>query len=182
MLASLLAASLCFDVSSSIQGAASLAARRAGLSAFISGSLIKQLTATTTEDWDKDWRGALGAGEDKRCRHLPVNLWQHRFMTCGTDVFRVESSATAEEKMQFVPPLDEARVWFSGVRGPRGWTQPATLLSAGLLEEISLISWTKNVSPVSKSAEGQKRLSWFPGYKPGRFQDTVLACAASEFV
>lgn len=51
-----------------------------------------------------------GEGEDKRCRHLPVNLWHHRFMTCGTDALRAELSATAEgKKMQFVPPRNKGQ-------------------------------------------------------------------------
>lgn len=166
MLASVLAMLLCFDVGLSNQRAASLAKHPGRLSAFISSSLVKRLPQSYVVVAVKDWRCVLEAGEDKRGRLLPVSLWHPRFMTCGTDVFREESSATAEGWMHSLwlllmrPGCD-----FSRVRGHRGWTQPVNLLSAVLLEEISLVSWTKNVSPISKRAERQKCFSWFPGSK-----------------
>lgn len=107
-----------------------------------SRSLIKCLTATTTEDWVKG--GGWRAREDKRCRDLRAG--------CGTGVLalrplRIESASSGhvfhggKKDALFVSLGDEARVWFSRVRGHRGWTQPTNLLSV-LLEEISLISRT----------------------------------------
>lgn len=116
---------------------ASLAEHWGGLLVFISSFLVKRLIATTTEDWDKDG-GSGGCVGGRRGQNLPVNLWHYRFMTCGTDVFREESGEWMHSLSHLVmrPGCD-----FSGVRGHRGWTQPANLLSAVLLEEISLISW-----------------------------------------